>query len=111
MHVSELAFVQSRASGAVGGEAVTELRIVFSEALIAELERLVDERVKTALDANAGGRSGQEWLTLDDCAAHLQVSPRTVARLIKRGQFRTCRVGRRVLVRVADLDAGMGRDV
>jgi excisionase family DNA binding protein len=89
---------------------VSELRALLSETLLAELERLVDERVAAALESHGAVKVASPWLSLRDCAARLQVSERTVARLVKRGRIRTCAVGRRVLVHAADLDAAVRGD-
>ena len=78
--------------------------------MVAEIERVVDERVQSAFDAHAGGMRSDAWLTLRDCAERLHVSERTVLRMVKRGRIRTCSVGRRVLVHVADLDAAVRGD-
>jgi excisionase family DNA binding protein len=88
---------------------VSELHSLLSAALVAELERLVDERVEGALAARSPD-SGSPWLSLHDCAERLHVSQRTVTRLVKRGRIRTCTVGRRVLVHAADLDAAVRGD-
>jgi excisionase family DNA binding protein len=85
---------------------VSDLRSLLSEALVAELERLVDKRVDAALGARSQD-IGSPWLSLRDCAERLHVSQRTIARLVKRGRIRTCTVGRRVLVHADDLDAAV----
>jgi excisionase family DNA binding protein len=90
----------------VGFGHVSERRSSLSEALVAELERLVDERIESALAAHPPD-SGSPWLSLRDCAERLHVSQRTVTRLVKRGRIRTCTIGRRVLVHAADLDAAV----
>lgn len=43
-------------------------------------------------------------LTLDEAAAQLSVSPRTLARMAKENQLRTVTLGRRVLVPVTELE-------
>jgi excisionase family DNA binding protein len=83
---------------------------LLSEALAAEIERVVDEKVETAMRTAVEEISASPWLSLQDCAARLHVSERTVARLVKRGAIRTCGVGRRVLVHAADLDAAVRGD-
>lgn len=44
-------------------------------------------------------------VTVDEAAAALRVSPRTVRNLINSGELKPCRIGRRVLVSVATLEA------
>jgi len=83
---------------------VSDLRSLLSEQLLAELERLVDERGERALSDRARG-SGSPWLTLAEAAERLRVSERTVARLVDRGRLRTTTLGRRRLVHRDDLDA------
>ena len=88
---------------------MSELRSVLSEALVAELERLVDARVEVALAARADETSSP-WLSLRDCAERLHVSERTITRLVKRRGIRTCTAGRRVLIHVAELDKSVRGD-
>ena len=83
---------------------MSDLRALLSDAFVAELERLVDERVERAL-ADRAPDSGSPWLTLADAAQRLRVSERTVARLVDRGRLRTTTLGRRRLVHRDDLDA------
>lgn len=82
------------------------LRDVFSAEIVEALERLVDERVREALEAGANG-DGSPWLTLDEAADYLRVSPRTLERLLEAGRVRTSTVGRRRLVHRDELDAYM----
>ena len=88
---------------------MSEFRSLLSEALVFELERLVDQRVRAAL-AEREPTNGSPWLSLSDCAERLHVSQRTVTRRVKSGRIRTCTVGRRVLVHADDLDAAVRRD-
>lgn len=44
-----------------------------------------------------------QLLSVDDAAAILSVSPKTVRRMIDRGELTTCRVGRLVRIRRSDL--------
>ena len=83
---------------------MSDLRSLLSEELVAELERLVDERVERAL-ADRAADSGSPWLTLAEAAERLRVSERTVARLVDRGRLRTTTLGRRRLVHRTDVDA------
>ena len=78
------------------GGGVSEFRSLLSEALSAELERLVDERVEAALAARPE-HDGSPWLTLAEAADRLRVSERTIARKVRAGRIRTSCVGRRKL--------------
>jgi excisionase family DNA binding protein len=88
---------------------VNVLRLLSDE-LVAEIERLVDERIDAAIRAASAEIDASPWLSLRDCAVRLRVSERTVSRLVKRGRIRTCSVGRRVLVHAGDLDAAVRGD-
>ena len=88
---------------------MSNLRSLLSDALVAELEQIVDERVEAALTARSQD-SGSPWLTLAEAAKRLRVSERTIARKVRAGRIRTSSVGRRVLVHAADLDAAVRGD-
>ena len=81
---------------------MNDIRALFAPEVVEALERLVDERVAAALAGRENG-SAPEWLTLQEAAEFLRVSPSTLARLLKRGEMRTSYVGRRRLVRREDL--------
>jgi excisionase family DNA binding protein len=74
--------------------------------LLDAIMQLVDERVEAALTQRTADRS-TPWLTLAEASDLLRVSERTIARLIKRGRFRTTSIGRRRLVHREELDAFM----
>lgn len=82
------------------------LLAALSPELVAALEELVDERVSERLgaqDANGNG-SASPWLSLDEAADYLRVSPRTLERQLARGRVRSTAIGRRRLVHRDDLD-------
>ncbi len=70
--------------------------------VVAALVQLVDERVAAA-SASADG--GSPWLSLDEAAAYLRLSQRTLERRIAKGRVRSTTVGRRRLLHRDDLDA------
>lgn len=82
------------------------LEAIVGPVLAAALERLVDERVEAALAERDAG-NGSPWLTLDEAAEYLRVSPRTLDRLLERGRIRTSAIGRRRLVHRDELEAYM----
>jgi excisionase family DNA binding protein len=83
---------------------VSDLRDVLGPDLIEALEALIDERITSALARQENG-SELTWLSLEEAAAHLRVSPSTIARMLKQGRIRSTYVGRRRLVLREDLDA------
>jgi excisionase family DNA binding protein len=87
------------------------LAAALAPELLAALEQLVDERVAGALATLHRG-SGSPWLALEEAAAYLRVSERTIERLIAKGRLRSSTIGRRRLVRRDDLDkyAGAGEE-
>ena len=88
---------------------MSDLRDLLAPALISALEALGAERVNAA---PAGLENGSEtdWLTVQESARHLRVSERTIERWIQTGRLRTSTVGRRRLIRRADLDAAARED-
>ena len=51
--------------------------------------------------------TNREWLTIDEAAAYLKVSRKTVRRRISAGQIRGYRIGSRMIrIDKAELDAG-----
>jgi excisionase family DNA binding protein len=82
---------------------VSDARELLSAELVAALEALIDERLELAL-----ARNGSPWLTVAEAAELLHVSPRTLARMLEAGRYRSTLVGRRRLVRREDLERGDG---
>jgi excisionase family DNA binding protein len=78
----------------------------LSPELVAALEEFVEERVREGL-ANTveGNGTASPWLSLDEAADYLRVSPRTLERRIKTGRVWSTMIGRRRLLRREDLDA------
>jgi excisionase family DNA binding protein len=83
---------------------VSELRDLLAPALVAEIERLVDERIEATLAAHTENGSADPWLGLAEAAEYARVSRRTLSRLIGRGRVRSTCLGRRRLVHRGDLD-------
>jgi excisionase family DNA binding protein len=79
------------------------LLAALSPDLVAAIEELVAERVRGALEANGNG-DGSPWLSIDEAAAYLRVSPRTLERRIAKGRVRSTSIGRRRLLHRDDLD-------
>ena len=68
--------------------------------LRAELRALLlDEEQDAAMASNS------PWLALDEAAAYLRVSERTLERRIEKGRVRSTTIGRRRLLHRDDLDA------
>ncbi len=61
---------------------MTDPLSVFAPELVQAIQRLVDERVKAAL-AELEPSNGSPWLRIEDAAAYLGVSPRTITRLVE----------------------------
>jgi excisionase family DNA binding protein len=77
-----------------------EIRAAVREALREELSRLLAEALPTA------PRMGEQQLMgVDEAAAHLGLSTSTVYKLAERVELPSTKIGRRLLFRVADLDA------
>lgn len=81
------------------------LLAALSPDLVAAIEEIVDERIRERLDgiADANGPASP-WLSLEEAARYLRVSPRTLERRIARGRVRSTCIGRRRLLRRDDLD-------
>lgn len=79
----------------------------FAPELVDAIEALVAERVRDELDAAGGGNAGSSspWLALDEAAAYLRVSERTLERAIAKKRLRSSAIGRRRLLHRDDLDA------
>ena len=87
-----------------GGRSVSDLRDLFAPELVEALERLVDERVAAALAGRERIGSEPEWMSIEEAATHIRVSPSTIARKLREGRLDSTYVGRRRLVRRSDLD-------
>ena len=88
---------------------MSDLHDLLAPDLITALEELVDHRVAAALE---GWENGSEpaWLTIQEAAARIRVSQRTVEREIQKGRIRTSTLGRRRLIHREDLDAAARED-
>ncbi len=81
------------------------LLAVLAPELVEAIEQLVDERVAERLEAHStNGGTDSPWLSLDEAADHLRVSPRTLERRIAKGSVRSTTIGRRRLLHRDDLD-------
>jgi excisionase family DNA binding protein len=80
-----------------------KLEDLLAADLLAAIEDLVDARVRVALALHEGNGTSP-WLTLEQAAERLSVSPRTISRMAASGRLRTSTVGRRVLVHRDSLD-------
>lgn len=69
------------------------------------IEEHVDARIRAAMADRDDGSGSPTWLSLDDAAAYLCVSRRTLARLLASGRIRSAYLGRRRLLHHDDLDA------
>jgi excisionase family DNA binding protein len=79
------------------------LELALPSAVVDALEELVAELVEERLtEASVAGTS--PWLAVDESAAYLGVSERTLQRMIKRGRVGSTKIGRRRLLRREDLD-------
>lgn len=72
--------------------------------LVEAIEQLVAETVRAEIDEVPVG-AASPWLALDEAAAYLRVSERTLERMIARRRVRSSTVGRRRLLHRDDLDA------
>ncbi len=79
------------------------LLAALSPDVVQAIEELVAERVREALQANGDG-NGSPWLSVDEAATYLGVSPRTLERRIASGKVRSSEIGRRRLLNRDDLD-------
>jgi excisionase family DNA binding protein len=78
------------------------LAALLAPDVLAALEELVSERVAAAVATMPNG--GSPWLALDEAAAYLRVSERTLERLISKQRIRSTTLGRRRLLHRDDLD-------
>lgn len=65
-----------------GGGAVSDLRDVLALDLIAALENRVDRRVAAALADRENG-SHPTWLSIEEAAEYLRVTPSTIGRMLR----------------------------
>jgi excisionase family DNA binding protein len=79
---------------------------VFSSDVIEILDRYVDERVEQALELR---EREKRWLTVEEAAVYLGLTPAAVRRRISRGTLRHSRNGGRVFVDRRALDAALER--
>jgi excisionase family DNA binding protein len=82
---------------------------LFAPELVETIERLVDERVRAAL-AEVEPSNGSPWLSVQQGAAYVGVSPRTITRLLEQGRIRSTCIGRRRLLHRDDLDTYLRGD-
>ncbi len=87
-----------------GRHVTDDLRSLLPD-LADAIDQLVDRRVEEVLAERGRIDNGSPWLSLRAAAAYCFVSPRTMERMVARGQLRTTTVGRRRLVHRDDLDA------
>lgn len=73
--------------------------------VVEAIEELVDERVQARLELleEETGR-GSPWLSIEEAADYLRVSPRTLERQLDHGRVRSTSIGRRRLFHRDDLD-------
>jgi excisionase family DNA binding protein len=81
-------------------ELVTRLEAALAPEVVTALLALVDERLAAVTVPN----DGSPWFSLDEAAAYLRVSERTLERLIARGKLPSTTLGRRRLVHRDHLD-------
>jgi excisionase family DNA binding protein len=72
--------------------------------LVEAIEQLIAERVLELAGDSAGIMSTSPWLSLDEAADYLRVSPRTLERKLATGRVRSSTIGRRRLLHRDDLD-------
>jgi excisionase family DNA binding protein len=78
------------------------LLAILAPDLVEAIDQLVEERVRATLEAQASN-GGSPWLSLDEAAEYLRVSPRTLERQLARGRVRSSGIGRRRLLHRDDL--------
>lgn len=91
---------------------MSELADVFSPAVVAAIERLVDERVAAALTGGRSGATAKRWLTVREAGDYLGCGDRAVYARIRRGRIPSGAVkhsGRSVLVDRQALDLELER--
>ncbi len=81
------------------------LAAVLAPDLLDSLDQLVTERVQDELARlGAAQDHGPRWLTVDQAAMRLSISPAAVRMRVKRGRLETRHHGRRVYVSAASVD-------
>jgi excisionase family DNA binding protein len=75
----------------------------LSPELVDAIEQLITDRVQAALETQGRG-SSSPWLSLEEAAAYLRVSERTLERQLARGRLRSTTLGRRRLLHRDRLD-------
>ncbi len=81
-----------------------DLHAILGPEFVEAIERLVDERVRVALDERGGADNGTPWLSVKDGAAYLRISDRQLQRAITKGKLPSTTIGRRRLLYRDDLD-------
>jgi excisionase family DNA binding protein len=86
---------------------VTALDRELARALLAALhdDPQLRAELRTLLQPEETAETDSPWLGLDEAAAYLRVSERTLARRIAGGRVRSTTIGRRRLLHREDLDA------
>jgi excisionase family DNA binding protein len=86
---------------------VTDLDRELARAFLAAVREDADLRaeLRALLLPDQGTESEPPWLGIDEAAAYLRVSERTLERRIKKGHLRSTTIGRRRLLHRDDLDA------
>jgi hypothetical protein len=83
------------------------LTAAFSPELLAALERLVDERVATALDGLHEARR-RGFVTVAEAAIATGLSELAIRAQVKRGRLYAKRLGTRILVDVDSIEGASG---
>ena len=81
---------------------------VFGPDLLELLQSFVGQEIEDALRRRDADR---RWMTPEDAAAYLGVSPGAIRKRIARGTLRYSRIGRRLLVDRHALDAELEREL
>lgn len=76
---------------------MSELYRYLSLEAVAEIERLIDERIEAGL-ASIDRAPRRRWLSVKEAAAELACSPDAVRMRVKRGRLDSQRQGRRLYV-------------
>jgi len=79
------------------------LQRLFAPEVVDALERLVDERVRGALESVSAAGSSRTWLTLEEAGRELGYSANAIRMRIGRGRLEARRQGRRVYVSAASI--------
>lgn len=87
------------------GGARARVAAALAPAVVDAIEELVSELIDERLAAASANGASSPWLALDEAAAYLRVSARTLERRIAKGRVRSTTIGRRRLFHREDLDA------